>query len=182
MAFPIRQSRRVALRACYDRLGNGDEASSSHAGRRASFTPFWRNLRVPGILRARMDCASRRSAVMRALSTFTRILLHRGIVDFRKGRRSLAALVEVELKENPFSPTLFLFMSRRRDCIRALYWDKTGFALWEKGLEEARFPWPRASERKGQVLLTDQQLEWLLSGVDIWKLRPHSELEYSRVC
>lgn len=62
-------------------------------------------------------------------STFPRIPLHRGIVDFRKCRRSLAALVESEIRESPFTATLFLFMSRRRDRIRALYWDRTGFAL-----------------------------------------------------
>jgi transposase len=119
---------------------------------------------------------------MRAISTFPRILLHRGIVDFRKGRRGLAALVESEIKESPFTTTLFLFMSRRRDCIRALYWDRTGFALWEKGLEEARFAWPRGEARVGQIVLSATQVEWLLEGVDIWRLRPHRELEYSRVC
>ena len=119
---------------------------------------------------------------MRALSSFTRILAYKGNVDFRKRRRSLAALVQSELRDDPFSATLFLFMNRRRDCVRALYWDKTGFALWEKELEEARFPWPRKADRSGSITLTARQVEWLLEGIDIWKLSPHEELRYSRVC
>lgn len=119
---------------------------------------------------------------MRAISSFTRILAYKGHVDFRKRRRSLAALVQAELGEDPFSATLFLFMNRRRDCVRALYWDRTGFALWEKELEEARFPWPRKPERVGQIVLTSRQVEWLLEGIDIWKLTPHEDLVYTRVC
>jgi transposase len=119
---------------------------------------------------------------MKALTSFPRILLYRGFIDFRKRRRSLAALVESHLQEDPFSETLFLFVNRRRDCVRALYWDKTGFAMWEKELEKERFPMPRKSDRSGSVILDEKRVQWLLEGVDIWKLKPHAELSYSRVC
>lgn len=116
---------------------------------------------------------------MKSLTCFPRILLFKGRVDFRKRRRGLAALVQGELGENPFAPTLFLFMNVRRDCIRALYWDKTGFAMWEKELEEAKFAWPKKAERNGSVVLSAQQVGWLLEGIDIWRLRPHAELSYT---
>ena len=119
---------------------------------------------------------------MRALSSFPDILVFRGTPDFRKRRQSLAALVQSELGADPFSATLFVFMNRRRDCMRALYWDKTGFAMWEKGLEEAQFPWPKSIDRVGCVTISAKQAEWLLEGIDIWNLKPHAELEYSRVC
>jgi transposase len=119
---------------------------------------------------------------VKALESFPRILVYKGNIDFRKRRRSLSAFVQAELREDPFSATLFLFVNRRRDCMRMLYWDRTGFAMWEKELEEARFPWPKRIERSGCVPLTARQLEWLLEGVDIWKLKPHEELSYSRVC
>jgi transposase len=118
---------------------------------------------------------------MRDLSSFPRILVYRGPVDFRKRRRSLAAVVQDQIKEDPFSATLFIFLNKRRDCLRALYWDKTGFAMWEKELEKDRFPWPRQMPREGSVVLQNQQVQWLLEGVDFWKLKPHTELEYSRV-
>jgi len=118
---------------------------------------------------------------MRSICSFPRVLIFRSYVDFRKRRRSLAAIVQDEIKEDPFSSTLFLFLNRRRDCIRALYWDKTGFAMWEKQLEKEKFPWPRLLPREGSMILQNQQVEWLLAGVDFWKLKPHAELEYSRV-
>ena len=118
---------------------------------------------------------------MRATGSFPRILIYRGQVDFRKRRRSLAAFVQDQIGEDPFSSTLFLFLNRRRDCVRAVYWDKTGFAMWEKELEKDKFPWPRQLPREGSMILLNQQVEWLLSGMDFWKLKPHTELEYSRV-
>ena len=63
--------------------------------------------------------------IVRALSSFPSILVFRGTLDFRKRRQSLAALNQSELGEDPFSATFFVFMNRRRDCVRALYWDKT---------------------------------------------------------
>mgnify|MGYP000549846102 CR=1 FL=1 len=60
---------------------------------------------------------------MRALSSFPNILVFRGTPDFRKRRQSLATLIQSELGADPFSATLFVFMNRRRDCVRTLYWE-----------------------------------------------------------
>ena len=117
---------------------------------------------------------------MRGLSTFPQVYLYRRFVDFRKSIDGLAAIVEVELKLKPFSGALFVFMGRRRDRVKILYWDKTGFALWYKRLEEAKFCWRRDIEAE-VVTLTPEQLEWLLSGVDIWKMKTHNPLEYERI-
>ena len=116
---------------------------------------------------------------MRALNSFPKILVFRGHVDFRKRRRSLAVVVQDEIKEDPFSTTLFVFLNRRKDCIRALYWDKAGFAMWEKGLEKEKFPWPRKMPKEGSLILEAKQIEWLLEGIDIWKLKSHESLDYS---
>ena len=51
-------------------------------------------------------------------------------IDFRKGIKSLAVMVEAELELNPFSEQLFLFTNRRRDRVKLLYWERTGFRLW----------------------------------------------------
>lgn len=117
---------------------------------------------------------------MKALSSFPKIHICPHFVDFRKRRLGLAAWVQEHLNLSPFGPELFIFMSRKRDCIRALYWDRTGFALWEKGLEEARFPWPK-NFQADEIVITPQQAEWLLEGVDLWRLKPHRELKYSMV-
>jgi hypothetical protein len=53
--------------------------------------------------------------------------------------------------------------------------------MWKKELEKDKFPWPRQLPREGCMTLQNQQVEWLLAGVDFWKLKPLAVLEYSRV-
>ena len=60
------------------------------------------------------------------------IYLHRKTADFRKSINGLALMVEQEMKLSPMSPALFMFCSRTRNRVKALYWDRTGFCLWYK--------------------------------------------------
>jgi transposase len=115
---------------------------------------------------------------MKGLESFPKILFYNGRVDFRKRRKSLACLVESQLKEDPFSETLFFFLNKRKDCVRALYWDKTGFAMWEKELEKEKFLLPKKCAGE-KLYLSANQVEWLLDGVDIWKIKKHKKLDFS---
>ena len=56
-------------------------------------------------------------------------------VDFRKAIQGLSLLVEQVLELNPFEATLFVFINRRRDKLKILYWEKNDFCLWYKRLE-----------------------------------------------
>ena len=80
---------------------------------------------------------------MRTLKTFDQVYLCREPVDFRRSLDGLVAIVVSEFKADPYKPALFAFTNRYRDRVRLLYWDRTGFALWYKRLEEHHFPWPR---------------------------------------
>ena len=71
------------------------------------------------------------------------IYLHRDPVDFRKSINGLSVIVDEAMGLSPFEPGLFVFCNRRRDTLKVLYWDKTGFALWYKRLEKEKFKWPR---------------------------------------
>jgi transposase len=71
------------------------------------------------------------------------VYLYRGIVDMRKSINGLLTIVEQELGLSPFAPGLFVFCNRQRDKIKILYWEHSGFVLWYKRPEKARFPWPR---------------------------------------
>lgn len=75
----------------------------------------------------------------------------------------MAARVEGRLRLNPFSDHLLAFTHRGRDKVKILYWECSGFVLWYKRLEQARFSWPSAQESP-IVTLTGQQLNWLLDG------------------
>lgn len=98
-------------------------------------------------------------------------------VDFRKGMAGLAVLVESQLKCDPFSARLFVFRNRRRNGVKILYWERNGFCLWQKRLEQDRFHWPRSNT--DVVTLTGQELNWLLDGYDLSRMKPHKTLEYS---
>ena len=91
------------------------------------------------------------------------IFIKCGYTDLRRGIDGLAALVKQEMELDPFSNSLFLFCGRRRDRIKALYWEGNGFVLLYKRLESGSFQWPRKeSEVKA---LTPQQYRWLMEGL-----------------
>ena len=107
------------------------------------------------------------------------VLLCREPVDFRKAINGLSILVEQELGLDLFSPRIFAFTNRKKDRVKLLYWDRTGFALWLKRLEKARFPWPEEGE--AIVSCTGRELNWLLDGIDFFRLEPHESLSYDSV-
>ena len=74
-----------------------------------------------------------------------------GCTDLRKGIDGLARLVQQQFELDPFTNTLFLFCGRRRDRIKGLYWEKDGFILLYKRLEQGAYQWPR-SESKVEVV------------------------------
>jgi transposase len=117
---------------------------------------------------------------MRPSNDLAAVYLCRDVVDFRKGINGLAALVEGVLDRDPFSEQLFVFCNRGRNRVRILYWERNGFCLWTKRLEKARFHWPRSASG-AVVTFTGQQLNWLLDGIDVMRIRPHERLHYRRV-
>ena len=108
------------------------------------------------------------------------VYLHREPVDFRKSINGLAVIVEAQMALSPFSGALFVFCNRKRDKLKLLYWDKSGFALWYKRLEKARFKWPRKLD-EAVLTVSEAQLHWLLAGVDITRLEPHQAVFYDSV-
>ena len=100
-------------------------------------------------------------------------------VDFRKQINGLAAIVSEALALDPFSEQLFVFTNRRRDRVKVLYWERSGFCLWMKRLERERFHWPKADTET--VTLSGQELNWLLDGFDLSRWRPHRRLDYQWV-
>ena len=108
---------------------------------------------------------------------FLKVFLYRDYVDMRKSMNGLSAIVEEGLGRNPLDGSLYVFSNRSRKILKMLYWDKTGYAIWHKRLEEARYKWPRYGEQS--VGLTSEQLHFLLSGYDVWKMKPHKVLSYT---
>jgi transposase len=115
---------------------------------------------------------------MRPDPALTAVYLHRTPVDFRKAVDGLSAIVEAEMKLDPFSRALFVFCNRRRNRLKILFWDNTGFCLFYKRLERDQFHWPLHIE-DDVINLTGQQLNWLLDGYNLKLLTPHKPLNYT---
>ncbi len=103
---------------------------------------------------------------MLSLSSHQRYFLYRGVTDMRKGFNGLNGLVRQHLNRDPLSGDVFLFLNRRRDRIKLLMWDKTGFALYYKQLESGTFGLPTGVS--GESLeLSWSELAMLLDGIEI---------------
>ena len=84
----------------------------------------------------------------------------------RKGFDGLAAMVQTQLVEDPFSGPLFVFRGRAGDRVKILWWGGDGMCLFAKRLGRGRFVWPQATH--GSVGLTRAELSMLLEGID-WR-------------
>ena len=98
--------------------------------------------------------------------------------DMRKSFDTLHALVRDTLELDAFAGHLFVFANRRRDRVKILYWDRDGFAIWAKRLEEGTYamPFGESGERRREI--TAQELAALLSGIDL--SRAERRKRYSR--
>jgi transposase len=96
-----------------------------------------------------------------------RIWLAVAPADMRCGFDRLAELAQAVTDQNPMEGHLFLFRGRHGDRLKILYWDKDGYALWYKRLEEGVFKLPRIEEQKKSVELRASELAMLLDGIDL---------------
>jgi transposase len=87
-------------------------------------------------------------------------------VDGRKGIDGLSALVRSRFAEDPLSGTLFVFFSRRADRVRVLYWDRDGYVLLTKRLEEGTYRVPWQAE-EGRVMVEAAELLLVLEGIEL---------------
>jgi len=95
----------------------------------------------------------------------TKILFFTAPTDMRKSHCGLSGLIRNELQGDPTDGTLFLFLNRRRDRIKALYWDRDGLALWYKRLEQGTFEMLRADADAKAIRLDETELALLLGGI-----------------
>ena len=106
------------------------------------------------------------------------VYLHRPAIDFRMGINGLAVLVEQALGRNPFAAAVYVFSNRRRNRVKILAWERNGFWLLLKRLEQDRFIWP---DETTVPTLSVEQLHWLLDGIDLAVTQRHPQRIYERV-
>ena len=101
------------------------------------------------------------------LSTNTQIYLCTVPTDMRRSFDGLSALVTSVINKDLLSGHLFLFLNRRHDRMKLMYWDRDGLAIWYKRLEAGTFETPRATADQSCLELDATQFALLLNGVSL---------------
>jgi transposase len=98
-----------------------------------------------------------------------RIYLYRGICDMRRSFDRLARMVDEQLERDPLSGDVYIFINRDASRLKALYWDRDGYALWYKRLEQGQFKIP------GGESLEIDRTAWvhMIEGVEVKVLKRH---------
>jgi len=104
---------------------------------------------------------------MLSLGPGVEIVLATEPVDLRRGHDGLVTLVRSKWRADPYSGTLFVFLGRRMDRVKILFFSAGGFVVYYKRLERHRFSMPRIPEGATQVTLDATSLAMLLDGVDL---------------
>jgi transposase len=109
----------------------------------------------------------------------SRIYLYAKNVDMRKSFDGLHGIIQTEFQRDVRFGDLFLFLNRRRNRVKLMYWDRDGLAIWMKRLERGTFQRPQQPTGANHVEMDATDLTLLLSGIELTtvKRRPRYSLE-----
>lgn len=103
------------------------------------------------------------------------IWLYTQPVDMRKSFDGLSVLVKSMLQEDPLSGQLFVFINRRRTQIKVLYFDRSGYCIWMKRLEQGQFRYTQGGADK--QVLSATELTFLLEGIALKEARQYKRYQ-----
>ena len=108
---------------------------------------------------------------MLTLPSSVKIFIYTQPADMRCGFNKLSMLAENIMQQDPFSGHLFVFFNKTGDKCKILFWDRTGFIIWYKRLEEGTFERLRAQPGRASLEVDIAKLTWILEGIDLLKAR-----------
>ena len=114
---------------------------------------------------------------MLRLKEDTRIYVADKPVDFRKAINGLAALVVEQWTPSVTDGSVYVFYNAALDRVKCLFWDKNGFVLYHKRLERGRFKMSKTAD--AAYIITQNQLDWLLAGLDFGLMNAFNSLDYT---
>lgn len=97
--------------------------------------------------------------------------------DMRRSFNGLSAMVKNTLNDNPLSGHLYVFLNRKKTMIKILFFDRNGYAIWSKRLEQGQFVFSASNQQKHK--LSFAQLQCLLEGIDISNARQYKRFSLS---
>jgi len=104
---------------------------------------------------------------MLTIAAGAKVFLASEPVDLRRGHDGLATLVRTRFGMDPLDGHLFVFVGRRVDRVKVLFWDRGGFVLYYKRLARGRFRMPNIAAGADRVVLDATELAMLLGGFDL---------------
>jgi transposase len=113
------------------------------------------------------------------LNSEVRVYLATTPVDGRKAINGLSAFILDEFEATLMDGSVFVFYNRARDRVKCLFWEKNGFVLYQKQLERGKFKIKRTEDEL--FVITQQQLDWLLAGLDFSLMSDFSELDFEHI-
>ena len=108
---------------------------------------------------------------MLSIASGVRIFICREATDMRRSFEGLSALAKNVIGQEPIGGHLFVFFNRPRTCVKILYFDRSGFAIWYKRLERGTFRTHNAEE------IDRAELVCLLEGLDLKEFRRRKRFE-----
>ena len=98
---------------------------------------------------------------MLAITGAAKVFLYRDYINMQKSFEGITALIEEAFPDLLLTGSFFVFLNRRRDRMKTLYWDRDGFVIWYKLLEKGTF----SSKHKSNVSITRTEFFMLLEGI-----------------
>lgn len=114
---------------------------------------------------------------MLTLPSSVKIFIYTQPTDMRSGFNKLTMLTENFMQKDPFSGYLFVFFNRTGDKCKILFWDRTGFVIWYKKLEEGTFEKLKYPPKTSSLEVDAAKLSWILEGIDLFKARRRKRYE-----
>ena len=108
---------------------------------------------------------------MLSFSLQTKIFMAVEPIDMRRSFDSLAAWVDQQLGRKVLDGDVFLFLSKRRDRLKVLWWDGDGYSLFYKRLEVGTFEIPRHADSDKELTIDATTLSLLLRGIETSSIR-----------
>lgn len=96
-----------------------------------------------------------------------RLYLYDQVCDMRKGFDGLSGIVQSKLGRDPTDGCIYIFINRRKNRMKLLEWQSSGFMLYYKRLEQGTFEFDTSHETKGGKQLEYEDLVMLLSGIKL---------------
>ena len=102
---------------------------------------------------------------MISFSSSQRFFLYRGATDMRRSFAGLGGIVVNELQMPLNRGDVFIFINKPRHSIKLLVWDRNGFVIYYKRLEEGTFEMPSSTGEEKSIVIKWEELIMMLEGI-----------------